>query len=379
MNRELYNLVWYTRAEFVLMRRHNNPAKVSLALDTEDVPHEEMMSNEVDEIICNIIYTLDNILASENVLFNTLLLIHVIQSLTVHSFNMKACHDGADTSSDTFLSLDNTHVRIQCHLNILLDVCKSNLVSLCSKSYEREKVPGTLQIHNSNMYNPGLRRNTPFRANIPSNPSFRSNVGQNSSVHTNIEQSQLLDEKKTTSIYTTKLDTTKLTKLDTPKLDKTGHTNWTHGYGNASQIHSYVRSDNPRTASGISLKNPRTEINSHKSKGTSVFIPMRVRSCDNVYTARHHTNPGNRIDLSNHYIRDMEHQHNRIKSKIFCKSLVKSHTTATMAISNCTMENCSGLPVHDTTFKSIRQPPQSICRWPTQHQILKIGSIGKKI
>jgi hypothetical protein len=362
MNRELHNLVWYTRAEFVLMRRHNNSAKVSLALDTEDVPLEEMMPNELNQILCNIIHTLDNILASEKVLFNTLLLTHVIQSLTVHSFNMKACHEGANDSVGTFLSLDNTHVRMQCHLNVLLDVCKSNLVSLCSKSRVRESVPDTLRIHDSNMDNSGLRRNLSLRAKIPSNTKFSKNVGQNSSVRMNVERSQLLNEKKEKS-------------MDTKKLGKP----MLHGYGDASLIHSYIRYDNPSTASGMFLKNPRTEINSHEFKGTSVFIPTRVRSSNNVFTARQHANPGNQIDLSNQHIRDMEHQHDRIKSNIFCKSLVKSHSTATMAISNCTMENCSGLPVHETTSKLIYQPPQSICRWPTQHQMLKIGSIGKKI
>ena len=138
MNGELHTLFWYTRAQLVLMRRQASIA--SRKLDgiqyTKDGTKLKSRHMEVDNIICAMVHTIDDILTTEALLWNTLFLVHIIQSLTVHKSNLTAIHDSEKLQTSTVLPMDLQYVRIYCFIETLLVVCQANLVSLCTTTHK---------------------------------------------------------------------------------------------------------------------------------------------------------------------------------------------------------------------------------------------------
>lgn len=128
MNGELHTLFWYTRAELVLLRRKS---ATSLNLDSTSSNPEGTNGKEFDNIMCCIIQTLDDILETESLLWNTLFLSHIIQSLTVHLLNLRA-QASATLQNISHLPLDIDRVRIDCFVETLVAICRANLVALCT-------------------------------------------------------------------------------------------------------------------------------------------------------------------------------------------------------------------------------------------------------
>ena len=131
MNGELHTLFWYTRAELVLLRRKIVTSLNQQCVDSTSSNPEVTRGNEFDNIMCCIIQTLDDILETESLLWNTLFLSHIIQSLTVHLSNLRA-QDSATVQTISHLPLDVDRVRIDCFVETLVAICRANLVALCT-------------------------------------------------------------------------------------------------------------------------------------------------------------------------------------------------------------------------------------------------------
>ena len=140
MNGELHTLFWYTRAELVLLRRKISSLLSKKCIDLPSSRTEVAQGNEFDNIMCGIIQTLDDILETEAILWNTIFLSHIIQSLTVHLSNLRAVQDAATLQSIAHLPLDIDFVRIHCFVKTLVSICNANLVSLCTNP-SRASVP----------------------------------------------------------------------------------------------------------------------------------------------------------------------------------------------------------------------------------------------
>ena len=132
MNGELHTLFWYTRAELVLLRRKISSLLSKKCIDLPSSRTEVAQGNEFDNIMCGIIQTLDDILETEAVLWNTIFLSHIIQSLTVHLSNLRAVQDAATLQSIAHLPLDIDFVRIYCFVETLVAVSRANLIVLCT-------------------------------------------------------------------------------------------------------------------------------------------------------------------------------------------------------------------------------------------------------
>ena len=201
MNGELHNLFWYTRAQLVLIRRQSATASRKLDVMKHEKDDSKIKDRhmEVDNIICGIVHTIDDILTTEALLWNTLFLVHIIQSLTVHKSNLNAIHDSEQLTIARVLPMELNYVRIYCFIDTLLVVCQANLVSLCTTSHKA---------------NPSNTPHAVNKANIIISPMYQSR--QPNAVKNN-----------------TKVDTP--TSSDTspqyqPKLNKSGSSkslNWT--------------------------------------------------------------------------------------------------------------------------------------------------------
>jgi hypothetical protein len=138
MNIELRTLIWYTRAEIVLTRkttktRANQNLKTDVCTDSMHDTH-----NEIDEILGGIVSTLDDTLTDGNYSWNTLSLAHTIQAFTLHLFFLEECRKATECSGCTLLSLDSSYTRLCCHIQTIIDVCKANLVVMCSSVVVRK-------------------------------------------------------------------------------------------------------------------------------------------------------------------------------------------------------------------------------------------------
>jgi hypothetical protein len=124
MNRELHTLILYTRAEIMLVKKQNNHAGGNNMFG--------VACDEVTEILSGITQTLDNVITLGGSSWNALILAHIIQAFTIHLFDLKTCREAANMLGTTMLSLDMNYVRIHCHVTTVIDMCKANLVNLCS-------------------------------------------------------------------------------------------------------------------------------------------------------------------------------------------------------------------------------------------------------
>jgi hypothetical protein len=124
MNRELHTLILYTRAEIMLVKKQNNHAAGNNMFG--------VAFDEVTEILSGIVQTLDNVITLGGSSWNALILAHIIQAFTIHLFDLKTCREAANMLGTTMLSLDMNYVRIHCHVTTVIDMCKANLVILCS-------------------------------------------------------------------------------------------------------------------------------------------------------------------------------------------------------------------------------------------------------
>ena len=132
MNAELYTLLWYTRSKIVLIRKRDFSGASKIVFGKKGLTPEENLNNEVYELMGGIINTFDDILSSETMLWNAILLANLIQAFTAHAKNFKECHKASQCLGSTVLSLDNNYVRIKCHINVILSVLNANIISLCS-------------------------------------------------------------------------------------------------------------------------------------------------------------------------------------------------------------------------------------------------------
>ena len=107
MNGELHTLFWCTRAQLLLMRRQASTAlrKLDAMKDTKDGSKLKDRHMEVDNIIFGSVHTIDDILTTEALLWNTLFLVHIIQSLTVHKSYLNAIHDSEQLTFFTLVQV----------------------------------------------------------------------------------------------------------------------------------------------------------------------------------------------------------------------------------------------------------------------------------
>jgi hypothetical protein len=134
MNKDTHSLLWYTRAEIVRIRGRNTEYTKNNKPDSRSGDTQRALYEESNEILTCILRTLDDTLTLGGSRWSALFLAHVIQAYTLHLFAMKTCHDAYIKLGFTMLGLDNNYVRIRCHVNTVLDICKANLVVLCSSA-----------------------------------------------------------------------------------------------------------------------------------------------------------------------------------------------------------------------------------------------------
>jgi hypothetical protein len=195
MNTDMHTLFWYIRSELVLIRRR------SIAAFTEKVRPKKKFSSEidddetvarngVDEIFTGIIHTLDDILNAEAILWNLLFLVHIVQSLSVHNRNLTTYDEMANTKGYSLVCLDLDFTRVYCYLEILMDVCRANLVQLCTKDTmpsqknEGSNSNGSLPIRIP--YNGGVSNISPAIPTSPQqakSPQALKNIGGNVDLH----------------------------------------------------------------------------------------------------------------------------------------------------------------------------------------------------
>jgi hypothetical protein len=140
MNTELYSLMWYTRADIIRMKTRNNTVHRKEHSNWESVDSvADYMNDEVSTILTGIARTLHDTIASGKLLGNTLFIAHVIQAFTVHLFTLKSCREAYEKLGVSILSLDNNYVRVCCHIDTIVHVCKANLAILCTSSTDSNR------------------------------------------------------------------------------------------------------------------------------------------------------------------------------------------------------------------------------------------------
>lgn len=132
MNRELHTILWYIRADFIMIRRQcQSLSNQNLVHTKKNVP-EQNVNREVDDILHGIITTLDDMFESEIMIWNSILLQNLIQAFTSHIHNLDKCQHAAEGLGSTSLSLDNNYIRAKCHIDTTLSILRYNIVSICS-------------------------------------------------------------------------------------------------------------------------------------------------------------------------------------------------------------------------------------------------------
>jgi hypothetical protein len=134
MNTEFHRLIGYTRAEIVQIKKSNDAlAAKDISIGTGS-DHMERMYGEITEILRGLIRTLDDILAVCTSTWNSLMLANIIQAFNLQLFEFKTCRDAYTELQITVLALDTTFVRVCCHIETIMDICKANLMVLCSST-----------------------------------------------------------------------------------------------------------------------------------------------------------------------------------------------------------------------------------------------------
>ena len=134
MNKELHTLLWYIRADLVLLRKKSSPLSPKLTCFDKYAPStlEKMVNPEIYDILFGIIATLEDMFESETMLWNSILLENLIQAFTGHVRNLDMCHAAAEGLKSTSVSLENNYIRVKCHLDTILSILRFNIISMCS-------------------------------------------------------------------------------------------------------------------------------------------------------------------------------------------------------------------------------------------------------
>jgi hypothetical protein len=288
MNAELRTLFWYTRAELVLLRRRALSFKNDDGNSTIHPIEDVAVRKEVDNIMCGIIQTLDDILQTETFLFNTLFLSHIIQSLSVHLSNLRAVHDASVLQNFQHLPLDINFVRIHCFVETLLFVARANLVSVCTTP-PKSNVSG---------YD-----NTVPKPNVALSP-----------------------------MYQNRLSKTNLRAAEYNILKKSSSSRLLNVKNNASK--SQVTTS------------PVTKSPEFSNKTDPVLKDTQIFHKDPLVKSRSNRN------LSDFFIEDKIYQVNRLSKNISGRDMLNSHHQAIEAMNNSVSDTGAGLPVHDSSSKS---------------------------
>lgn len=361
MNRELHTLLWNTRAEFVLMRRKNHLVHKKDNSNVENDDHEDSIRVEFDEIICDVIQILDDILASEGFLFNTILLTHIIQSLTLHLYNLKTCQDTAVRLLYTILPVHTTHIRVQCHIQILINICNSNLVTLCSTE---PRVKGCMCRRSSYPIALSYKSNVTVAATVAQDPSFSRPFNRRTSINlksSGTEKDRLGNIPTPTSPQTIRLSRVQSSPASTnckPKFDAV----------------SSIIDNNTTTPEGNGYNN--TTDNNHNTTRPRTSTPsMLVRhgSINSLGVVSKQGNIKSASDPVESFVSETIVQHDRLRLNLFSKSLLNAHSVTTHAMRNSIKDDGSGLPIRHVYTEIISKIPQFKDRWPTISKVLQIG------
>jgi hypothetical protein len=127
MNNELRSVLLFMRTDLVRIER-----KIHGSQDGLQIEADNMFRNDMVGLIHGVVNTLDDIIQTGAVMWNALYLLHLIQSLTIHMSNIGECQTLSDRAGCILFVLHIDYKRVQCHLETILYMCRTNLSSLCN-------------------------------------------------------------------------------------------------------------------------------------------------------------------------------------------------------------------------------------------------------
>ena len=164
MNSEFHSLFLFTRADIGRMITKNTASGKDCDCSYVD---------EMSGLLKSVMYTIDDIIVSAGVMWNALFLVHLIHSINVHVSNIEACHEAADAKGSPVFRFDVDYIRIRCHLDNILAVCRYNMSRMCTEGVpvshrDRRLKNGSMIPVQDSM---GLKRTVSTNILIPRNTS----------------------------------------------------------------------------------------------------------------------------------------------------------------------------------------------------------------
>jgi hypothetical protein len=182
MNRNMHSLVWYTRADLLLIMNRNISANRCTKSDNRSEDTKQSMCTEVSEILSGMIKTLDDTLAMGNSSWNVLFLSHVIQACSVHLSGLETCRDAYQKLGLCLLGLDNSYVRVRCHITTVVCMCQALLGFLCGAGGALESRRGSTPCLPSSTPSQSINVPVLLRSSTCPTPNARFSVGISSRV-----------------------------------------------------------------------------------------------------------------------------------------------------------------------------------------------------
>jgi hypothetical protein len=305
---------------------------------------------EVDEIMCGIIHTLEDILDVEAILWNSLFLSHIIQSLNNHLSNLHTCKDAAITMGTTILPLDSYYTRLVCHINLIISVCTANVVHICTGS--------------SNGSPKNLNRASPALYPAYNGDSDRSMLQRPMTTHA-LSPIQRGDSDRSL--------------VKRPSIGNSIPMSRTQSTPLPGRM-----KETPKSKRSVTFDCIRTHANTtHASKDNLFDTPKNrfILAKKDTSTPQLHETQDNQ---TNTFILDKLSQIDRMASRLVSKDLLGAHNTARESILNSTKDAGEGLPIHTrqtaatnrqaTNSTTLRKCASPDTRWRAANQVVRIAS-----
>jgi hypothetical protein len=117
MNSELRSVLLYVRADIVQIRHRCEPAC--------------KLQSEMTGLMRGIVSTIDDLVSTGTVMWNSLFLLHLIHVFTNQLKNIDEVRKAATSVGIDPFTVDADHTRIVCHLHTVISICQNNLAMLC--------------------------------------------------------------------------------------------------------------------------------------------------------------------------------------------------------------------------------------------------------
>jgi hypothetical protein len=131
MNSELRSVLLYIRGDIVQIRHRCHPSSSGKQPSSSGKQPVDDMRGEMTDLMRSVVSTIDDIVSTGMVIWNSLFLMHLIHVFTVQLKNIDDVHKAADSIGLDIFAFDVDHTRVICHLRTILSVCQSNLAALC--------------------------------------------------------------------------------------------------------------------------------------------------------------------------------------------------------------------------------------------------------